>query len=104
MADEPEKKEVKEFSRADIRKLQEDNPQGCYMVVHNAAYNFAKYIDRHPGGRNLLLKNAGTHCAAFSASNNCYFSIQVEMRPATLRACFTLSEHEKFSMLIALVL
>lgn len=31
----------------------------CWMVIHGRVYDMTRFLDKHPGGRSILLKQAG---------------------------------------------
>ncbi|KAI1370330.1 FMN-dependent dehydrogenase-domain-containing protein [Hypoxylon crocopeplum] len=36
-----------------------DTEESCWMVLHGKVYDITSFISKHPGGRSILLKNAG---------------------------------------------
>lgn len=36
-------------------------PDDCWVIIHNHVYDVSKYLDKHPGGVNLVMKSAGMH-------------------------------------------
>lgn len=48
---------MKTYSLADVS--QHCTPEDCWVIIHGFVYNVSKYLDKHPGGPNLVMKNAG---------------------------------------------
>ncbi|KAI1471113.1 FMN-dependent dehydrogenase-domain-containing protein [Daldinia caldariorum] len=38
--------------------------QSCWMVLHGKVYDITSFVPKHPGGRSILLKNAGKDASA----------------------------------------
>lgn len=38
---------------------QHKSADSCWIVLHNKVYDVTKFLDRHPGGRNILLRQGG---------------------------------------------
>ena len=36
-----------------------NNEQDCWVVIYNNVYNLTTFIERHPGGKEVLLNAAG---------------------------------------------
>ncbi|KAJ1496993.1 hypothetical protein HMI55_005748 [Coelomomyces lativittatus] len=39
---------------------QHRQPDDCWVAIRGQVYDVTKFIDKHPGGRKILLKNVGT--------------------------------------------
>ena len=37
-----------------------NNPQDLWLVIDNKVYDVTEYMNKHPGGKNSILKHAGT--------------------------------------------
>ncbi|EOB14525.1 nitrate reductase NADH 2 [Nosema bombycis CQ1] len=48
------------FSMSEISKHNSDSD--CWIVIQNKVYDLTNYLDKHPGGKRILLKFAGTDC------------------------------------------
>lgn len=33
--------------------------ESCWIVIHDNVYDVTKFLDYHPGGRNILLRQGG---------------------------------------------
>jgi len=53
---------LKKFTLAEVSEL--NSPEGedrrVVIAIHGKVYDVAKFLDEHPGGRDILLENAGT--------------------------------------------
>ncbi|KAI8960654.1 FMN-dependent dehydrogenase-domain-containing protein [Daldinia sp. FL1419] len=48
-----------------LAEVKEHNTQdSCWMVLHGKVYDITSFIPKHPGGRSILLKNAGQDASA----------------------------------------
>ncbi|KAI1135352.1 FMN-dependent dehydrogenase-domain-containing protein [Hypoxylon sp. FL0543] len=48
-----------------LAEVSKHNSEGsCWMVLHGNVYDITTFIPRHPGGRSILLKNAGQDASA----------------------------------------
>lgn len=36
-----------------------NSPDSCWLVIHGKVYDVTKFLDKHPGGRSILLKQGG---------------------------------------------
>lgn len=36
-----------------------NSPDSCWLVIHGKVYDVTKFLDQHPGGRTILLKQGG---------------------------------------------
>ena len=45
------------YTRADVAK--HSKHKDCWIVVGDGVYDVTAYLHRHPGGANLIMKNAG---------------------------------------------
>ena len=46
------------YTREEVAKHNKLND--CWLIVNNKLYDVTLFINSHPGGRNAILKNAGT--------------------------------------------
>ncbi|EGC37317.1 hypothetical protein DICPUDRAFT_77028 [Dictyostelium purpureum] len=67
--------------------------ESCWMIIQNKVYDITAYIDKHPGGKNALLRFAGkdgTDNVQFHSAkmlqilNNCYFIGHVQKDQQTV--------------------
>lgn len=47
------------YRMADLKKSR-NTPDCAFIVIHNKVYDVTAFLDNHPGGRDVLLCNAGT--------------------------------------------
>ncbi|KAI4464309.1 cytochrome b5 [Holotrichia oblita] len=52
----------KKYSFKEIKK--HDNEASIWIVVGNNVYDITRYLEQHPGGKEILLDMAGTDCTA----------------------------------------
>mmetsp|Transcript_7421 Transcript_7421/g.10961 ORF Transcript_7421/g.10961 Transcript_7421/m.10961 type:complete len:437 (-) Transcript_7421:1458-2768(-) len=50
------------FTRAEVAK--HNTREDCYTIVHGKVYDVTNYMLEHPGGFNLVFKNAGKDCTS----------------------------------------
>lgn len=36
-----------------------NSPESCWLVIHGKVYDVTSFVDKHPGGRSILLKQGG---------------------------------------------
>lgn len=51
---------AKQYSFREIKK--HDNERSVWIVIDNNVYDITKYLEQHPGGKEVLLDMAGTDC------------------------------------------
>jgi predicted heme/steroid binding protein len=49
---------MKKFTKKEVEKHNQEND--CWIIVNGKVYDVTKFINFHPGGRQILIKNAGT--------------------------------------------
>lgn len=54
---------MKIYSLADV--THHCTPEDCWVVIHGFVYDVSKYLAKHPGGPNLVMKNAGMNLLSF---------------------------------------
>jgi len=54
--------EMPSFSWQEVSK--HNTPESCWMIVHGKVYNITEWLEKHPGGRQILLVSAGRDCTA----------------------------------------
>lgn len=59
-ASDPAGKLISMDTVAQHNKLPSDGGQGLWVVIKGEIYDLTEFVDNHPGGRNIILKNAGT--------------------------------------------
>lgn len=45
-----------------------NSPTSCWLVIHGKVYDVTNFLDQHPGGRSILLKQGGAVRFAFALS------------------------------------
>jgi cytochrome b involved in lipid metabolism len=63
---------LNKYTREEV--AQHASRESCWVVVHDTVYDMTHYMDKHPGGFDLLFKVAGT-CLAWRFSQTTYFFI-----------------------------
>ncbi|KAI0007235.1 FMN-dependent dehydrogenase-domain-containing protein [Xylariaceae sp. FL0662B] len=53
---------VRKWSLAEVSK--HDSQDSCWMILHGKVYDITSFLSRHPGGRSILLENAGQNASA----------------------------------------
>jgi len=48
------------FTKEDVSK--HNQPDDCWIIIEDNVYDVTKFLDDHPGGRDILLECAGTDC------------------------------------------
>ncbi|KAF9426462.1 hypothetical protein BGZ94_006489 [Podila epigama] len=57
------------FSTTDVASHNSEND--CWVIVHGKVYNVSNFLNDHPGGKKIILKNAGTDATKqFDAFHN----------------------------------
>ncbi|GJQ83587.1 cytb5 [Trypoxylus dichotomus] len=51
---------VKKYNWKDIKN--HNSESSAWIVIHNNVYDVTQYLIQHPGGKEILLENAGTDC------------------------------------------
>ncbi|EST09753.1 Cytochrome b5-like heme/steroid binding domain protein [Kalmanozyma brasiliensis GHG001] len=59
-ASDPDNKLISMSTVAQYNKLPSEGGQGLWVVIKGEVYDVTEFVDNHPGGRNIILKNAGT--------------------------------------------
>lgn len=54
---------VKEFSKSEI--LLHNSSKDCWIIVFNQVYNITDFLQKHPGGSEILLSRAGEDATSF---------------------------------------
>ncbi|CAM9622483.1 unnamed protein product [Heterosigma akashiwo] len=52
--------QVRRFSWQDVAK--HNTEQDCWMIIEGKVYNITEWLERHPGGKQILLVSAGRDC------------------------------------------
>ncbi|GAC73357.1 hypothetical protein L1887_58192 [Cichorium endivia] len=58
-ASDPEGKLISMDTVAQYNKLPSEGGKGLWVVIKGEVYDVTEFVDNHPGGRNIILKNAG---------------------------------------------
>lgn len=58
-ASDPAGKLISMDTVAEYNKLPSDGGKGLWVVIKGEIYDVTEFVDNHPGGRNIILKNAG---------------------------------------------
>lgn len=64
----PEEEQSKVYSLADVKG--KNTREISWTVIHNKVYDVTKFLDYHPGGRDILLQNAGADATKPFEDNN----------------------------------
>lgn len=64
----PEEEQSKVYSLADVKG--KNTREVSWIVIHNKVYDVTKFLDYHPGGRDILLQNAGGDATKPFEDNN----------------------------------
>lgn len=72
-------------------------PEDCWVIINNSVYDVSKYLEKHPGGVNLVMKSAGTYrlCVDFL----CIRSIE-----NVLEALHIVSSENRFNLIFSCIL
>ena len=52
--------DIKTYTLDEIKTHNKEND--CWIIVNKKVYDVTKFINNHPGGKQCLLKKAGTDC------------------------------------------
>lgn len=53
---------TKTYSRKDVAQFNGKDGKPVWMIYRGAVYDFTSYLDKHPGGRKVMLEYAGRDC------------------------------------------
>lgn len=42
--------------------MRHNTPQDCWIIIANQVFDITSFLDKHPGGKNIILKFAGKDC------------------------------------------
>lgn len=64
----PKEEQSKVYSLADVKG--KNTRENAWIVIHNKVYDVKEFLDEHPGGRDILLVNAGGDATKAFEGNN----------------------------------
>lgn len=54
---------TKEFTRKEV--IQHNHEQSCWVIIENEVFDLTSFIQRHPGGKDIILSRAGEDASSF---------------------------------------
>lgn len=58
---------------------QHKTADSCWLVIHGKVYDVTTFLDKHPGGRAILLKQAGAVSTIYIQGLLCPFTVNLEL-------------------------
>lgn len=65
--------EKKYYTREEVMKHK--NHDDCWIIYKNKIYDVTKFLNSHPGGKNIILKYAGLDCTKDFDKSHEYINI-----------------------------
>lgn len=57
-----EKLTIKTFTRTEVSQCNGKNGKPIWIIFKNSIYDVSNYLNKHPGGKKILLEYAGRDC------------------------------------------